>query len=179
MVAEHIGTMYPLGPQEVLLCLEDASRRLDEERAVVEVLQCPHGALHKALELHATRCREALSRLHGMDLPVHLNWLRFVRTIDVSVHPSPGAYNLPLLTFQFDQRAVSHLLMGEQLYGDPALALRELYQNALDACRYRDYRYKWATSQGAGTPTGPAGSSSPSTSRTGAPSSNASTTVWA
>ncbi|WP_405401327.1 caspase family protein [Streptomyces sp. NBC_01104] len=155
MVAEHIGTMYPLGPQEVLLCLEDASRRLDEERAVVEVLQCPHGALHKALELHATRCREALSRLHGMDLPVHLNWLRFVRTIDVSVHPSPGAYNLPLLTFQFDQRAVSHLLMGEQLYGDPALALRELYQNALDACRYRDYRYKWATSQGGGDPDWP------------------------
>ncbi|RFA15870.1 hypothetical protein B7R22_05565 [Subtercola boreus] len=27
------------------------------------------------------------------------------------------------------------LLMGENLYGDPSLALRELYQNAVDACR--------------------------------------------
>ena len=30
--------------------------------------------------------------------------------------------------------------MGEQLYGDPALAIRELYQNALDACRYAQAR---------------------------------------
>ncbi|GDY54555.1 hypothetical protein SVIO_051780 [Streptomyces violaceusniger] len=30
--------------------------------------------------------------------------------------------------------------MGEELYGDRGLAVRELYQNALDACRYRDAR---------------------------------------
>lgn len=30
---------------------------------------------------------------------------------------------------------VRELLMGENLYGDPSLALRELYQNAVDACR--------------------------------------------
>ncbi len=149
-VGEHIGTMYPLEPEEVLLCLEDASRRVVEDRAEIQVHLCPHGAVHKALEAHATRCREAISRLHGLGLPPDLAWLRSVRAIDVSVHPAPGAYNLPLLTFQFDQRAVSHLLMGEQLYGDPALALRELYQNALDACRYRMYRYRWAESLGGG-----------------------------
>src|SRR6185369_5020086 len=33
--------------------------------------------------------------------------------------------------------------MGEQLYGDPALAIRELYQNALDACRYREARSEY------------------------------------
>src|SRR6185369_15790482 len=33
--------------------------------------------------------------------------------------------------------------MGEQLYGDPALAIRELYQNALDACRYREARTEY------------------------------------
>ena len=33
--------------------------------------------------------------------------------------------------------------MGEQLYGDPALAVRELYQNALDACRYREARTEY------------------------------------
>ncbi|MFH9611324.1 caspase family protein [Streptomyces sp. NPDC017448] len=152
MVGEHIGTMYPLGPEEVLACLAEASRRFDDERALVEVLQCPHGAVHKALEVHASRCREALSPLQGVGLPAYLTWLRSVRTIDVSVHSAPGAYNLPLLTFQFDQRAVSHLLMGKQLYGDPALALRELYQNALDACRYRMYRDRWAASQGGGDP---------------------------
>ena len=33
--------------------------------------------------------------------------------------------------------------MGRQLYGDPALAIRELYQNALDACRWRDTRQQY------------------------------------
>ena len=40
------------------------------------------------------------------------------------------------------------LLMGEQLYGDPGLALRELYQNALDACRYRRARVEYLMRQG-------------------------------
>ncbi|MFB4297358.1 hypothetical protein [Actinomadura sp. NTSP31] len=39
--------------------------------------------------------------------------------------------------FRLDERRVQDLLMGEQLYQDRGLAVRELYQNALDACRYR------------------------------------------
>ncbi|WP_208973087.1 hypothetical protein [Streptomyces malaysiensis] len=35
---------------------------------------------------------------------------------------------------------MQELLMGEELYGDRGLAVRELYQNALDACRYREAR---------------------------------------
>ncbi|HZU81350.1 MAG TPA: metallophosphoesterase, partial [Polyangiaceae bacterium] len=42
--------------------------------------------------------------------------------------------------FRLDHHRVRELLIGQQLYGDPALAIRELYQNALDACRYRRAR---------------------------------------
>ncbi|PIM66010.1 hypothetical protein CTU88_45615, partial [Streptomyces sp. JV178] len=42
--------------------------------------------------------------------------------------------------FQVDPRRVQELLMGDQLYRSPGLAIRELYQNALDACRYRRAR---------------------------------------
>ncbi|MEV6103459.1 caspase family protein [Streptomyces sp. NPDC051940] len=152
MIGEHIGTMYPVQPEEVLLSLADANRHVQDAGLALEVYQCPHGAIHKALEEHATRCRDALGRLDSLNLPAHLTWIRSLRKFDASVYPAIRAYELPLLTFQFDQRAVSHLLMGEQLYGDPALALRELYQNALDACRYRDYRYQWAKSTGGGDP---------------------------
>jgi hypothetical protein len=38
--------------------------------------------------------------------------------------------------------------MGEQLYGDPTLAIRELYQNALDACRYREARLEYLQQRG-------------------------------
>ena len=48
-----------------------------------------------------------------------------------------GALRRPPLRFELDRARVINLLMGREFYGDTAPALRELYQNALDACRYR------------------------------------------
>lgn len=45
--------------------------------------------------------------------------------------------------FRTDERKVRELLMGVQLYKDRDLAVRELYQNALDACRYRRARTEY------------------------------------
>ncbi len=45
--------------------------------------------------------------------------------------------------FRLDERRVRDLLMGIQLYKDRDLAIRELYQNALDACRYRRARTQY------------------------------------
>ncbi|MFJ6623388.1 hypothetical protein ACIQOW_38210 [Kitasatospora sp. NPDC091335] len=42
-----------------------------------------------------------------------------------------------------DERRVRSLLMGVELYRDRDLAVRELYQNALDACRYRRARTEY------------------------------------
>ncbi|MCP2338124.1 wHTH domain-containing protein [Actinomadura rupiterrae] len=50
--------------------------------------------------------------------------------------------------FRLDERRVQELLMGEQLYQDRSLAVRELYQNALDACRYREARIAHLRHQG-------------------------------
>jgi len=41
------------------------------------------------------------------------------------------------LAFRLDESAISSLLMGEELYPNRAVALRELVQNAIDACRVR------------------------------------------
>ena len=49
-------------------------------------------------------------------------------------------FDTPHVRFTLDQHRVLRLLLGEQVYGDPVLALRELYQNAMDACRYRRAR---------------------------------------
>lgn len=40
--------------------------------------------------------------------------------------------------FKLDFHRVIDLLMGERLYGDPSLTLRELLQNSVDAVRYRE-----------------------------------------
>ena len=52
------------------------------------------------------------------------------------------AYVFHDLKFQLDQDEIQQLLMGETLYGDPTLAIRELLQNALDALQMRDLRLK-------------------------------------
>ncbi len=62
---------------------------------------------------------------------------------DITIQKGPDGrqpYRVPHVRFQLDHNQVRELLMGEQLYGDPTLAVRELYQNALDACRYRKAR---------------------------------------
>ncbi|GAA2660877.1 hypothetical protein GCM10010400_19230 [Streptomyces aculeolatus] len=50
--------------------------------------------------------------------------------------------------FRLDERRVQGLLMGEQLYKDRGLAVRELYQNALDACRWRRARLAYRRQRG-------------------------------
>ncbi len=41
------------------------------------------------------------------------------------------------LAFQLDESAITRLLMGESLYSNKTVALRELIQNAVDACQVR------------------------------------------
>jgi hypothetical protein len=54
-----------------------------------------------------------------------------------------AAYDSPPPRFQLAEDEVKPLIMGTQLYGDRMLAIRELYQNALDACRLRNARQRF------------------------------------
>lgn len=48
-----------------------------------------------------------------------------------------GNYTIPDNKMSIDYRAVSTLLMGENIYGDRKFGLRELLQNSMDACYVR------------------------------------------
>jgi molecular chaperone HtpG len=50
---------------------------------------------------------------------------------------SNGEYIYSDFHFKLDFHRIIDLLMGERLYGDPSLTLRELLQNSVDAVRYR------------------------------------------
>ncbi|MBM0277593.1 caspase family protein [Micromonospora tarensis] len=56
------------------------------------------------------------------------------------LQPEQASFRLPHVTFRVSTSETRHLLMGTNLYQDPSLAVRELYQNAVDACRYRERR---------------------------------------
>ncbi len=77
--------------------------------------------------------------------------LRVVRQPDRTA-PGPSTYAeglegdkrlASLGRFTLPEDSIRELLMGTQLYQDSGLAVRELYQNALDACRYRSARREY------------------------------------
>ncbi|MEU4237480.1 caspase family protein [Actinoplanes sp. NPDC026619] len=70
--------------------------------------------------------------LHGTTIPLAVAASRLV--------PEPHTFRLPHVMFEVSAAETQSLLMGTNLYHDSALAIRELFQNAVDACRYRDIR---------------------------------------
>ncbi len=62
--------------------------------------------------------------------------LKLAEPVDADIHSN--GYEYSNFRFELDYRRVLDLLMGEGLYGDPVVALRELLQNSVDAVRYRE-----------------------------------------
>ena len=57
--------------------------------------------------------------------------------VDPKYVTSDGSYIYSEFEFQLDYDRIVSMLMGTELWGNPLLAIRELLQNALDACAHR------------------------------------------
>ncbi|MFE9251722.1 caspase family protein [Streptomyces sp. NPDC007088] len=157
VLAEHLTVSDPVVPSEVVSVLRDAFWHLDRDGGAWSYLRldavCPHPAIHAALasvvedaDDLGQQLRESARRLPQDEavlmggLPARLSdqQLRADREHGVN------AYDVPLARFSLAQTEIRRLLMGEKLYeGEPQLALRELYQNAMDTCRYREMRSRY------------------------------------
>ncbi|WAZ23021.1 hypothetical protein STRCI_004333 [Streptomyces cinnabarinus] len=156
VLAEHLAVSDPVMPSEVVTVLRDAFWYLDQDGSTqylhLDAL-CPHPAIHAALASVVEDAddlghllRESVRRLPH-DEAALLRGLP-ARLSDHRLRPDRehgmDAYDVPLARFSLAQTEIRRLLMGEQLYeGEPELALRELYQNAMDACRYREMRVRY------------------------------------
>ncbi|NEB08077.1 GTP-binding protein [Streptomyces coelicoflavus] len=108
------------------------------------VFECPGAALHVALDRQAHVATAAAQDLRDAHRGAPL-FARLPRHIGTGgMEPRDGRYKSPPPRFQLAEDGVKPLIMGTQLYGDHMLALRELYQNALDACRRRHARQRYA-----------------------------------
>ena len=110
---------------------------------------CHHASVVEALREHTVRL-DAL--LHAVRQATEFDALMPLRALPErassdDVRPAIGSDGKPVFSgwsrFRMDEQRVQELLMGEQLYRDRSLAIRELYQNALDACRYRRAREEY------------------------------------
>ena len=155
IVVDHLGEQH-LGvhPEDIVAQVRGSEfRPVDYEssrtpgRRIDWTLQseCDSAPLHVALERQAeaaaTAARNLYKAIPNEDLldalPRHVN-------TDALLADGNRGYEAPPPRFQLAEDGVKPLIMGTQLYGDRMLAVREMYQNALDACRRRWARQKYA-----------------------------------
>ncbi|MER7755723.1 hypothetical protein [Kitasatospora sp. NPDC097643] len=148
IIVDHIGIPEAVEPGQLRETLAGAAWKGPDGLPVLDAVY-HHGAVKEALGEHIARLDEMLHGIHHVipdrvaqsmpELPKRLSM--------EGVTPSdPKIVNWA--KFRLDERRVRDMLMGTQLYKDRNLAVRELYQNALDACRYREARTKYLRATG-------------------------------
>ncbi|MFE9424031.1 hypothetical protein ACFYNO_13825 [Kitasatospora sp. NPDC006697] len=151
VLVEHLGIPDAVDLAQVRTRLEQARWYREgpagAPRDCVLEAVCDHPATLLALREHTEAVDHTLRAVHrAAARHDSLAPLRRLPTAALGRLDPAAAFSTRTARFTVDERRLRELLMGDQLYGDPALALRELYQNALDACRYRrarlEYRFR-------------------------------------
>ena len=160
MIVEHLGIPDPVDLDDLRTTLTKAQWKPKGRHGIQLRAECGHPGTLEALREHSTRVDRLLRMVHRTadEDEILREALREIRLHVTAgeVRPTRGSdgqasFSSWTTRFRVDERRARELLMGEQLYRDRALAIRELYQNALDACRFRDIRER-AMSQQFGRP---------------------------
>ncbi|MFF3328844.1 hypothetical protein ACFYWX_04665 [Streptomyces sp. NPDC002888] len=141
VIVRHVGIPDPLDPAELLATVQKATwyKRPD---GIGLKAGCGHPAVVAALTEHTQRLESLLRAVRRAAAP-EFNALPLYTSTDKVREVDSQGTAVPVggvIRFRLDEERVQELLMGENLYRDRSLAIRELYQNALDACRYRRAR---------------------------------------
>ncbi|MDH6569550.1 hypothetical protein M2160_004571 [Streptomyces sp. SAI-117] len=145
IVVEHMGVHDSVDPTALLNTVQCSDWRVSGLGRSLNAV-CTHPAVQVALREHAGRVDVLLRDINRGGIPA----LAPLRTLPPYADGSRVRLdgNTPDqlsdgIRFQLAEDRVQELLMGEELYGESELAVRELYQNALDALRYRDCRTQY------------------------------------
>lgn len=155
VMVDNVGVTDGLVPAQAVNGVQDLRWSRDRLGTSIDLdLPCPHPAVHSALETLTGWADDAVQHIKQHlvpgEAPGPLAYLpervtcRGLRP-QYNAAERAEAYGLPLMRFSLAEDEMRELLMGSQLYGDRMLALRELYQNALDACRYRRARVRYGS----------------------------------
>ncbi|MFB4306824.1 caspase family protein [Actinomadura sp. GTD37] len=156
VLVEHVGIPKSVVPEDVLRSVGEARW---EPRGSGRALRaaCSHPAVEVALREHVGALDRLLADLGNADDPSLAGLKGLPRYADPSqvraAETERGpAYTSAGIRFELNEARVQELLMGENLYGDADLAIREIYQNALDACRFRRARTEYLRATGTPVP---------------------------
>ncbi|MFE2035508.1 caspase family protein [Streptomyces scopuliridis] len=143
ILVEHIGISDSVNLGDLLTTIRGSDWRTSGLGRSLNAV-CGHPAVQIALREHAHRVDGLLRDINRTSalaplrsLPPYADADRVRLSGNTPTHLADG------IRFQLAEDRVQELLMGEELYGERELAIRELYQNALDAVRYRDRRTEY------------------------------------
>ncbi|MBW8798893.1 MAG: metallophosphoesterase [Streptomyces sp.] len=143
-LVEQIGIVHGFDLAEVHRDIAELRWVATPEGDADLIATCFDPAVEAALLIYADRLRGLAERLPACSESqiIRRHYATRLRTEAVRARTVNGqeSYGRPLTRLVLDTEKIRSLLMGEQLYGQARLAIRELYQNALDACRYREMR---------------------------------------
>jgi hypothetical protein len=155
VVVDHLGIADPLDPAQLMQVVANAVW-IERGRQLELTATCQHPAIDFVLREMVSEANRILAEVSDIifndekrpdlaeALPAQFSPDGIV-PVKEQDHP---VYSGAQLSFTLAQTEVRELLMGVQLYGNPDLAIREVYQNALDACRYRQARLDFLARSG-------------------------------
>jgi hypothetical protein len=148
-VFQHLTLTEPLSWQEWNKHLQVKGWLVEPDRLRFDI-PCSHPAFYVAvqeflgwIDQELTACRQLIENQPGR-LEKRYQ-LQVPHIVDRSrVRMADSSYVAGAFRFQLEYEEILRLLMDKSLYPDPSLFLRELLQNALDACRRKEAEAKLA-----------------------------------
>ncbi|WP_242902162.1 wHTH domain-containing protein [Actinomadura terrae] len=147
IVARHLGIPHPVDLAELRGTVGSHAKWVLQSDCLVLRADCHHPAELEGLRQYAGQVdallyaiRQGCGDHHTMHALTRLPSRASADDVRPDTDDDGRLLFQRVSRFRLDERRVQDLLMGEQLYQDRGLAIRELYQNALDACRYRRAR---------------------------------------
>ncbi|MFJ3307748.1 caspase family protein [Streptomyces sp. NPDC086549] len=151
VVVQNLGVRDQIDLPDLRACLQDSYwDRLGKGITLRAATRHHVGAL--AVESYCDQVDGVLREIGEItDLPWDLRPLESLPARAGADLDAP-AHLRGAIRFRADEERVLDLLMGRNLYKDTALAVREMYQNALDACRHRGLRTEYLRRTGLDLP---------------------------
>ncbi|WP_245890290.1 HD domain-containing protein [Rummeliibacillus pycnus] len=147
----HLDIQNPISIQEWSKHRSIHSWSISEEQ-IMFAAECEHPVIEKTIkefckyieeELYKCkivlngmqdRIRDNLKIIYNLPLPYKVDTTEVSAKVDYDGNP---IYMYKDLNFNLDQEEIIKLLMGTSLYGNNSVVIRELIQNAIDACKVR------------------------------------------
>ena len=134
-IGGRLSSTAPVEPAEIdqFFAVNSSGPHPHMQATALVRLDCTDADVHRALKNYESRLQRLLSELNRIVRP------RFLFT-SVRFEITPHGYEPIDFKFSVDTSAALQLFMGNTLYKDRRVFLRELVQNAVDACNLRKMR---------------------------------------